>query len=35
MYEMNILASFFVISGLYIALYYVAEIIFMKDSEDH
>lgn len=33
MHEMNMLVTFFVLSGVYIALYYVAENIFMKDVE--
>ena len=33
MHEMNVLVTVAVIAGLYIALFYVAEKVFMRDSE--
>ena len=33
MHEMNVLVTVAVIAGLYIALFYVTEKVFMRDSE--
>lgn len=33
MYEMNVLATFCVVAGLYLALFYVAEKLFMQDKD--
>lgn len=33
MHEMNTLVTFMVISGLYIALFFIAEVIAIKDKE--
>ncbi len=34
MHEMNTLVTFFVISGIYFAFFYVAEIICMQDDKE-
>ena len=34
MHEMNTLVTFFVISGIYFAIFFVAEIIFMQDDKE-
>lgn len=33
MHEMNTLITFFVISGIYIAMFYLSEVIFMDKQE--
>lgn len=33
MHEMNTLVTFFVISGIYIAIFYLAEVIYMDKQE--
>ncbi len=34
MHEMNTLVTFIVISGIYFAIFFVAEIIFMQDDQE-
>ena len=34
MHEMNTLVTFFVVSGIYFAIFYVAEIICMQDDKE-